>query len=90
MTLGPMLATSSRATSYCAPMAYAREAGHAPPTKQSTTVYNVEVADWHIYLISWWMFVVFNASKICITGTSKKYSEGCEKQNSSLLASLTN
>ena len=27
-------------------------------TAQVTTVYNVEVADWHTYLVSWWMFVV--------------------------------
>jgi hypothetical protein len=29
-------------------------------TEQATTVYNVEVADWHTYLVSWWMFVVHN------------------------------
>jgi hypothetical protein len=29
-------------------------------TEQPTTVYNVEVADWHTYLVSWWMFVVHN------------------------------
>ena len=29
-------------------------------TEQATTVYNLEVADWHTYLVSWWMFVVHN------------------------------
>ena len=29
-------------------------------TEQPTTVYNFEVADWHTYLVSWWMFVVHN------------------------------
>jgi len=27
-------------------------------TEHATTVYNVEAADWHTYLVSWWMFVV--------------------------------
>jgi hypothetical protein len=34
-------------------------------TEQPTTVYNFEVADWHTYLVSWWMFVVHNAT-ICL------------------------
>jgi asparagine synthetase B (glutamine-hydrolysing) len=34
-------------------------------TEQATTVYNVEVADWHTYLVSWWMFVVHNTT-ICL------------------------
>ncbi|HET9505135.1 MAG TPA: polymorphic toxin-type HINT domain-containing protein [Hymenobacter sp.] len=34
-------------------------------TEQATTVYNVEVADWHTYLVSWWMFVVHNAT-VCL------------------------
>jgi hypothetical protein len=29
-------------------------------TEQPTTVYNFEVADWHTYLVSWWMFIVHN------------------------------
>jgi type VI secretion system secreted protein VgrG len=33
-------------------------------TEHATTVYNVEVADWHTYLVSWWMFVVHNATCI--------------------------
>ncbi|RZJ56890.1 MAG: hypothetical protein EOO55_04425, partial [Hymenobacter sp.] len=33
-------------------------------TEQPTAVYNLEVADWHTYLVSWWMFVVHNA--MCI------------------------
>ncbi|HET9505994.1 MAG TPA: polymorphic toxin-type HINT domain-containing protein [Hymenobacter sp.] len=39
-------------------------------SEQTTTVYNVEVADWHTYLVSWWMFVVHNAT-ICLTKTLK-------------------
>ncbi|UOQ68851.1 polymorphic toxin-type HINT domain-containing protein [Hymenobacter volaticus] len=34
-------------------------------TEQPVTVYNFEVADWHTYLVSWWMFVVHNAT-ICL------------------------
>ena len=39
-------------------------------TEQSTPVYNVEVADWHTYLVSWWMFIVHNAT-ICLTQIKK-------------------
>jgi hypothetical protein len=39
-------------------------------TEQATTVYNVEVADWHTYLVSWWMFVVHNAT-ICFLSEIK-------------------
>jgi hypothetical protein len=35
-------------------------------TEQTATVYNVEVADWHTYLVSWWMFVVHNANTVCL------------------------
>jgi hypothetical protein len=40
-------------------------------TEQTTTVYNVEVADWHrhTYLSSWWIFVVHNAT--CVTAIAK-------------------
>jgi Pretoxin HINT domain len=34
-------------------------------TEESASVYNVEVADWHTYLVSWWMFVVHNAT-VCL------------------------
>jgi hypothetical protein len=34
-------------------------------TEQPATVYNLEVADWHTYLVSWWMFVVHNAT-VCL------------------------
>ena len=34
-------------------------------TERPATVYNLEVADWHTYLVSWWMFVVHNAT-ICL------------------------
>ncbi|GAB3392302.1 hypothetical protein GCM10027434_03170 [Hymenobacter luteus] len=39
-------------------------------TEQPTTVYNFEVADWHTYLVSWWMFVVHNAT-VCLSKTLK-------------------
>jgi hypothetical protein len=39
-------------------------------TEQATTVYNVEVADWHTYLVSWWMFVVHNTT-ICLAEIKK-------------------
>ena len=34
-------------------------------TEKTVAVYNLEVADWHTYLVSWWMFVVHNAT-ICL------------------------
>lgn len=34
-------------------------------TAEPTSVFNLEVADWHTYLVSWWMFVVHNAT-ICL------------------------
>jgi hypothetical protein len=40
-------------------------------TEQPTTVYNLEVADWHTYLVSWWMFVVHNAT-VCLTLLAKE------------------
>jgi hypothetical protein len=55
-------------------------------TEQPTTVYNVEVADWHTYLVSWWMFVVHNANKVCITGTAKKIAKAAKSKKNSLLA----
>ena len=39
-------------------------------TEQSTPVYNVEVADWHTYLVSWWMFIVHNAT-VCFLNMAK-------------------
>ena len=39
-------------------------------TEQPATVYNLEVADWHTYLVSWWMFVVHNAT-ICLAEIKK-------------------
>jgi len=41
-------------------------------TEHATTVYNVEVADWHTYLVSWWMFVVHN-STICLLSEIKVF-----------------
>ena len=35
-------------------------------TEQSVPVYNLEVAPWHTYLVSWWMFVVHNAT-VCLS-----------------------
>ena len=35
-------------------------------TERPATVYNLEVADWHTYLVSWWMFVVHNAT-VCLS-----------------------
>lgn len=40
-----------------------REVSHQ--TEHAVEVYNVEVADWHTYLVSWWMFVVHNAT-VCL------------------------
>ena len=34
-------------------------------TEHPAPVYNLEVADWHTYLVSWWMFVVHNAT-VCL------------------------
>ena len=39
-------------------------------TERPATVYNLEVADWHTYLVSWWMFVVHNAT-ICLSEIKK-------------------
>ena len=39
-------------------------------TEKTVAVYNLEVADWHTYLVSWWMFVVHNAT-VCISQIKK-------------------
>lgn len=39
-------------------------------TEHTIPVYNLEVADWHTYLVSWWMFVVHNAT-ICASKVLK-------------------
>ncbi|WP_460582778.1 polymorphic toxin-type HINT domain-containing protein [Hymenobacter arcticus] len=61
-------------------------------TQQPTTVYNVEVADWHTYLVSWWMFVVHN-TKICfaeLTALAKKAArEWIEANRKQLTNSVT-
>ena len=42
-------------------------------TERPATVYNLEVADWHTYLVSWWMFVVHNATCVAeLTAAAKK------------------
>jgi hypothetical protein len=66
MALGPMPASWSKATSCCSLRCVTMPVGQVTHrSEQPTTVYNVEVADWHTYLVSWWMFVVHD-SKICI------------------------
>lgn len=52
-------------------------------TEHATTVYNVEVADWHTYLVSWWMFVVNNAT-VCLTQLAKDVKAQLTKWLSSL------
>ena len=54
-------------------------------TEQPVTVYNLEVADWHTYLVSWWMFVVHNAT-VCLTGAVKKVANAAKNKKKSLLA----
>ncbi|MBB4601808.1 hypothetical protein HNQ93_002623 [Hymenobacter luteus] len=52
-------------------------------TEQPTTVYNFEVADWHTYLVSWWMFVVHNAT-VCFADLARagvKYVQNILKGN---------
>ena len=39
-------------------------------TEETTAVYNLEVTDWHTYLVSWWMFVVHNAT-VCLSKVLK-------------------
>ena len=54
-------------------------------TEQPAPVYNLEVADWHTYLVSWWMFVVHNAT-VCLTGAAKKVAKAAKNKKKSLLA----
>ena len=52
-------------------------------SEQATPVFNFEVADWHTYLVSWWMFVVHN-TKVCLLDLAKagvKYAEDILKGN---------
>jgi hypothetical protein len=58
-------------------------------TEQPTTVYNFEVADWHTYLVSWWMSVVHNSGP-CITGTVKKIAKAAKNKKKALLSAPTN
>jgi hypothetical protein len=57
-------------------------------TEQPTTVYNFEVADWHTYLVSWWMLVVHN-STICLKGTAKKIAKAAKSKKKALLSAPT-
>ncbi|SHM03318.1 Protein of unknown function [Hymenobacter psychrotolerans DSM 18569] len=52
-------------------------------TEQPTTVYNFEVADWHTYLVSWWMFVVHNAT-ICLRKISDDLYKKLRKKTPSI------
>ena len=52
-------------------------------TEQSVPVYNLEVAPWHTYLVSWWMFVVHNAT-VCLLTLARdgvKYAQDILKGN---------
>ena len=52
-------------------------------SEQMTPVLNFEVADWHTYLVSWWMFVVHN-TKVCLLDLAKagvKYAQEILKGN---------
>jgi len=40
-------------------------------TEKPTEVYNFEVADWHTYLVGYWMWVVHNA-KVCLFEEARK------------------
>jgi len=57
-------------------------------TEQPATVYNFEVADWHTYLVSWWMFVVHNSGP-CIKGAAKKIAKAAKSKKKALLSAPT-